>query len=152
MVQREIVLFQFHTPLSFLGQYYSYLMESFPDSAERQHTRLAVWIRAECKKPRADITIKSTGAQVKQINFNYRKKNRAECNVENLYVSSMEGMWRCLLLVISAPVLSLLSLFLLFSLFLSAYCGCKSEQFYAIAAAHQMAASGPICDWLNLVI
>jgi hypothetical protein len=47
MLQREIVLFQFRSALYgavsfFLGQYYSYLMESFPDSAERQHTRLAL--------------------------------------------------------------------------------------------------------------
>jgi hypothetical protein len=73
----------------FLRQYYSYLMESFPDSAERQHTRLAEDKRTPSAKSgerTADITIKSTRAQVKQINFNYRKKNRAECTVENLYM------------------------------------------------------------------
>jgi hypothetical protein len=98
MVQREIVLFQFRSTLYgavafFLGQYYSYLMESFPDSAERQHTRLALC--EDKSKKRREQTSRSKaaqGLQVKQINFNYRKKNRAECNVENLYVSTMEGM------------------------------------------------------------
>lgn len=67
-------------------------------------------------------------------------------------------MWRCLLLVISAPVLSrwrscaaaFLSLF--FHLSCAAYCGCNSEQFYAIALLIRWLHQGQFAiGWILLV-